>query len=189
MPRKTNYTLTEEQMEAIEEAMAHDERREVVQRATCIRLLHLGYPPEETAEMMAVGYSSIYRWHQRWREHGVEGLADQARSGRPRKADAEYLGELEEALEHEPAEYGYGFAIWTIDRLARHLAARTGVELSGERLRVLMQEQGYVYRRPKHDLKALQDQQARADAMALLDDLKKERSPKISNSSLWTKRP
>lgn len=189
MPRQTEYTLTEDELEKIEQVIERDSRPKVVRRATCIRLLHLGYVPEEVARMMRVGYSTLYKWHQRWRKQGLAGLADQPRSGRPRKADPVYLQALEETLEQEPAAYGYTFAIWTVDRLAAHLANQTGIELSAERLRVLMQEQGYVYRRPKHDLTALQDADARADALALLEELKKEHSTPISSSSLWTKQP
>jgi len=53
-------------------------------------------------------------------------------------------------LEGKRADYGYAFAIWT------------GIGLSAEGLRDLMQERGYVYRRPKHDLSAWQEATALA---------------------------
>ena len=186
---KGKFALSDEQLKAVEWTVTHETRAEVVQRATAISLLHLGYKPAGLARMFVVDETTIYNWHKRWRAEGMEGLANQPRSGRPAKADDHYCHLLEQTLEHTPADYGYDFAIWTVERLAVHLRQETGIELSGERLRVLMSQRGYVYRRPKHDLTALQDAAARAAAMQLLDELKKEPRVAILNSSLWTKRP
>lgn len=183
------FALTDEQLRGVEWVVTHDTRAEVVQRATAIRLLHLGYKPEELATMFVVDETTIYNWHKRWRAEGIEGLANQPRSGRPAKADERYCQLLEATLERTPADYGYEFAIWTVERLAAHLQRQTGIDLSAERLRVLMGERGYVYRRPKHDLTALQDAAARADALQLLDALKKEPPVAILSFSLWTKQP
>ena len=75
------------------------------------------------------------------------------------------------------------------ERLIAHMAGETGIELSVNRFRVVMRKRGYVHRRPKHDLKSLQDPEARATAEAQLAELKKVRLPESSISSLWTKRP
>jgi transposase len=184
---RNKFTLSNEELKELEWVITHDRRAEVVQRATVIRLLHLGHPPNELAGMFLVDWTTIYNWHKRWHKEGIEGLANQPRSGRPPKADAEYCRLLDEAVEQPPSVYGYDFAIWTVERLAQHLDQQTGIGLSSERLRVLMAQRGYVYRRPKHDLTALQDAAARADAMQLLDELKKEPPAAISSCSLWTK--
>jgi transposase len=52
--------------------------------------LHLGYKPEEVAEMQAVSTPTVYSWIKRWRKGGVEELATKPRSGRPAKADEAY---------------------------------------------------------------------------------------------------
>jgi transposase len=189
MATKNKYRLTNEELDTIEDAIAHDKRPEVVKRATAIRLLHLGYPFKEVAQMLVVEQTSVYIWHQHWREKGIAGLANQPRSGRPRKGNAQYCKALEEVLAKEPHEYGYAFTLWTLDRLGQHLEQETGIALSGERLRVLLKELGYVYRRPKHSLEAFQDSQARSDAEALLRDLKNGPHPAILSFSLWTKQP
>ena len=54
MPKPRDYHLSEEEMVVIETAIHHDKRPEVRQRCTAIRLLHLGYKPEQVAEMQAV---------------------------------------------------------------------------------------------------------------------------------------
>ena len=192
MSRRVKFTLTTEQVETIREAMTASPHPEVRQRATAIHLLHLGHPPEAVAEMLAVGISTIWTWHRRWRRDGLTGLVNHARSGRPAKATTAYLQRLDEVLQKDPAELGLSFALWTINRLRLYLAEQTGIRLSYTRFRALLAKQGYVWREPKHDLSALQDKEAQAVAKDVLDWLKK--TPRFIpsrplNSSLWTKRP
>ena len=187
MTKPLNYTLTAEELTTIEKAMSQAKAPEVRQRATAIRLLHQGHAPKRVAEMLAVEQATIYSWHQRWRRGGLQGLANRPKSGRPRQADEQYCRMLEGVLEQEPQTLGYAFTIWTVDRLRAHLEQQTGIGLSASRFRVLLQERGYVYRQPKHDLSALQDPAAREGAKRLLDELKKSHSAPSLNSSLWTK--
>lgn len=192
MSRRVNFHLNETELAEIEQAMNHSPLPEVRQRAIAIRLLHLGHSPETVAEMLAVAPSSVWNWHRRWRRGGIGGLANAAKSGRPAKADGNYLRVLEQALDTEPSALGFAFALWTINRLRHYLAEQTGILLSYTRFRALLAKHNYVYRQPKHDLSALQDQDAQAAAAELLDWLKKTPSnpaTRPSNSSLWTKRP
>jgi len=189
MPKARDYQLTEQELTAVETAIHRDKRPEVRQRCTVIRLLHLGHKPEQIAEMQAVSKPTIYGWHDRWRNGGVEGLANKPKSGRPPKADDEYAAALEEVIEKEPSELGYDFTIWTIDRLRAHLEQKTGIGLSESRFRALLKRKGYRYRRPKYDLSHLQDKDAKEKASEVLEGLKKRSSETISHSSLWTKRP
>lgn len=189
MPKARDYRLNEQQLAAVEQAIRHDKRPEVRQRCTVIRLLHLGYKPAQVAAMQAVSTPTVYGWFNRWRQEGIEGLANRPKSGRPAKADEAYSQALERLLAQEPKELGYDFAIWTVDRLGQHLEQETGLALSEARLRALMKRKGYRYRRPKHDLGHLQDKEAKAQASELLEALKKRPAETILSSSLWTKRP
>ena len=187
MAKARDYHLKEDELAQVEAAIRRDKRPEVRQRCTAIRMLHMGYKAEEVAKMVAVSNPTIYGWWKRWSIGGVEELANKPRSGRPAKADEAYIALVEEAVEQEPSELGYRFTVWTIDRLRAHLAKETGIELSEAAFRALLKKQGYRYRRPKHDLGHLQDPAAKADADALLDELKKRSSETISHFSLWMK--
>ena len=188
MPKRINYHLTEEELKLIERAMAHDPRSEVVRRATAIRLLHQGHKPERVGEMLSASRASVQNWHQRWRENGLEALANRPILGRPPKASQTYREVLEATLETDPHELGYSFSIWTLDRLAAHLELETGIALSVARLSDWLERWGYVYRQPKKDLKHKQDATAREEVQAWLDELKKEPSSKLAVYSIWTKR-
>ena len=189
MPKQLSYTLNDKQLKEIEAAMRDDPRAEVVRRATAIHALHLGHTPEVAAQMVKAGKSTVNTWHRQWRAAGVEGLADQPRSGRPPKANSTYQAALEKALAQSPADYGYTFAVWTLDRLAEHLEQVTNIRLSIGRLQFWLERLGYVYRRPKRDLRHRQDPQARAEMQRWLEEIKKTPLPELSNSSLWTKQP
>ena len=187
MPKQTNYTLNDDELKQIESAMQHDPRTEVVRRATAIHALHLGHKPEVVAQMVRAGKSTVGTWHRQWRAEGVEGLADRPRSGRPAKANQTYQAALEKSLTQSPADYGYTFAVWTLDRLAEHLEHETGIRLSIGRLQVWLERLGYVYRRPKRDLRHRQDPEARAEMRRWLEEIKKTPLPEKSSSSLWMK--
>lgn len=184
---RTVYQLKPKELAEIERAIRQEKRPEVRQRATVIRLLHLGHKPEAVAGQQMVSVPTIYNWHKLWRENGIEGLANRRKTGRPPKATETYCQKLEEMLVKEPSEFGYRFAIWTSDRLRAHLEKETGILLSESRFRALLKKRGYRYRRPKHDLSHLQDKKAKKKAEKLLEEMKKRASEIISNSSLWTK--
>jgi transposase len=188
MPKRLNFQLTEEQVTQVEQAKRKDKRAEVRQRATAVHLLHLGHEPLAVSQMLSVTVQAIYSWYHRFMRGGVEGLANRPKGHRQAKADAAYRQAIEQTLASEPSEFRYDFAIWTVARLRDHLARTTGKHLSISRLREILREQRYVYRRPKHDLTSLQDQDAKAAAQAQLEELKKAQQTTISHFSLWTKR-
>lgn len=188
MPKKLDFQPSKTELSQITEAIHKDKRPEVRYRATAVRMLALGQKPAEVARGLAVQPTTIYSWFHRYRRDGLDGLANQPKGRPKRKADEAYCSALEEAIEHDPAEYGYPFAVWTVERLRDHLEKETGVHMSISRLRVVIRKQGYVYRRPKHDLTSLQDPDAKEQARELLAALKKGHSKMTkSGFSLWTK--
>jgi transposase len=189
MAKAVNYRLSDEEFAALEVALHHDPRPEVRKRGLAIRLLHQGHKAAEVADLQAVSLPTVYGWFHRFKQDGVDGLAIKPRSGRPRIATDAYCQTLDDLLLQEPAALGYEFAIWTADRLRAQLEKQTGITLSARRLRAVLHQQGYRYRRPKHDLGHLQDKDAKAQAAALLEELKKRAQMQAWSSSLWTKPP
>lgn len=187
--RKRDYTLTAEQVEQLEQVIERDKRSEVAQRATAIRLLHLGHSTTEVAAMFLVSGMTVRNWFMRYKADGLEGLGNRAKPGRPSKITPAYWAALEQVLATDPQSLGYLFTVWTRKRLRDHLHQITGIYVSEEQLRVQMERHGYVYRRPKPDLRTLQDAEARREAELRLADLKKKPLLVISSFSLWTKQP
>ena len=109
MGSSLKFHLTEAEVEAVREAINHDPRPEVRQRATAVHLLYLGHKPTEVAKIMAVSLVTIYKWWHRWQDNGLAGLANRAKSGRPAKADAGYIALLEQTLDVSPLDLGFDF--------------------------------------------------------------------------------
>lgn len=189
MPKKINYTLTESELLTIEQAIKSDPDGRVQQRALIIRLLHKGRKPDEVADLLSISVGQVYWWHKRWRQAGLDSLSDKERSGRPPVDDEAYRRKLEEVLETEPHELGYGFNVWDTPRLMAHMAKETGVTMTDRTFRNVLDRMDYVYRRPKHDLTPLQDKAAQERAEETIEALKKKPKKAKSNFSLWTKRP
>jgi transposase len=66
-----------------------------------------------------------------------------------------------ETIEKAPEELGYEFGRWTTARLATYLAGVTGIQLSGEQVRRILQKKKYVYLWAKYSLEDKQDQDKR----------------------------
>ena len=130
-------------------------------------------------------------WHTRWLAEGVAGLVDKPKSGRPPLATEAYVQVLDEALASEPSHYGYTFTIWTLKRLRDHAEKLTGIHLHEVYLSEVLRQHGYVYRRPKHDLRPHQDAEGRRRAAEVIEELKKvQKQTQKTNSlpfSLWTR--
>jgi len=192
MSRRVNFQLTDEQLGEVEQAINSSEHPEVRQRAIAIRMLHLGQTPEAVSQVVLVSANTIWTWHRRYRQSGLQGLADKPRSGRPHKADEGYLVKLEQLLETDPRTLELPFNVWTINRLRLYLAEQTSILLSYTRFRALLTKLEYRWKQPKHDLAHLQDKSAQESAAEILDWLKKT-SPSTGwpkhSFSLWTKRP
>jgi transposase len=99
MPKTLEFTRNNEELEAIAKAIKSDKRPEVRQRAMGLRLLHEGHSPQEVAELSSVSAPTVYNWHHRFRDGGIEGLANRRKPGRPPKADEAYVELLEKVIE------------------------------------------------------------------------------------------
>ena len=190
MPKNIQYELSDTELSQIDQVIKTSKSSRLVKRATGLRMLHLGHNAYEVGRALSVSAPTVYSWFHRWKAEGLKGLENRPKSGRPAIADGAYLQVVEETLTQDPEGLGYDFTLWTIQRLNQHVRCVTGKQLSDERLRLILLRRGWVYRRPKEDLGALQDQEARKWAEEFLEELKKAPSKsRPSSFSLWTKQP
>lgn len=190
MPKTIDFKLSDTELSQIEQIIKTSKSSRLVKRATGIRMLHHGHNAYEVGRVLSVSAQTVYSWFHRWEAEGLQGLEHRPKSGRPAIADAAYLQVVEETLDQDPGELGYDFTLWTIQRLNQHVSLVTSKRISDERLRLILEAHGWVYRRPKEDLGTLQDKEARQWAAEFLEELKKAPSKsRLSSYSLWTKRP
>lgn len=69
-------------------------RKSLAERARIVLLSAEGQSAETIGSKLDVTTRTVYKWRQRYRAHGVEGLSDQPRPGQPRKLAASKTREI-----------------------------------------------------------------------------------------------
>lgn len=144
------------------------------ERLEMVKAADLGRDLAEVAAWSGRTPRTVRRWLGVFARGGTEALSDAPRSGRPARADAAYLGALEEAAEASPRELGLGFDVWTSERLGAYLRERTGVGIAPGWLRALLARRRFRCGRPKHTLGHLRDPEEVAACEAELAEAEKK---------------
>jgi transposase len=106
----------------------------------------------EIAGIVRASEETVRRWLKRYLAEGVEGLRDVPRPGAPRKVTAGYKERLLHAVRRRPRSLGLPFSLWTLRRLADHMAERTGIRVEYETVRLHLKAAGIVLSRPQHTI-------------------------------------
>jgi transposase len=81
------------------------------------------------ARGLGVGDDTVRKWRRRFCEHGLDGLRDRPRPGRPRRFPATVVTEVKALACELPADTGVPLATWSCPDLAAE-AARRGIVAS-----------------------------------------------------------
>lgn len=127
------------------------------------------------AQRLGCGTETVVRVRRLYRKGGVAALRPIKPPGRPGRATPEFIRQMKQAVGVNPLELGYGFSMWSVVRLAEHLAQVTGIRFSDDQLRRLLHRHGFSVQRPKHTMKGKRDEAAYEKAKGELIVLKKKR--------------
>lgn len=145
-PLRARFWSSAEQ-EAIERlARSRTAPARTVERARIVLLSRYGDTAEQIAETLGICQDTVRRWIHRFDRHGVEGLADRPRAGRPPTYSAEEVGTVVEASLTNPEELGLPFACWTLDRLEAYLNEEKGLPIKRSRISELLIAEGLRWR-------------------------------------------
>ncbi|MCA1694855.1 MAG: IS630 family transposase [Actinobacteria bacterium] len=125
MPNRVRtLVLTDQQRAALQHrAHAKGEPGRVVERARVVLLAADGVPGVEIAERVGCSEPTVIRWRSRFAEHGLAGLADEPRSGKPATIEQSVRDEiLSITLTEPPAELG--ITHWSSRLLADRMRRR-----------------------------------------------------------------
>jgi len=97
-------------------------------------LLYLaeGKSRQQTAEEAGVHPVTVTRWVRRFREQGLEGLAQDGPQGRPLKLNPRQLEALNQIARTPPRSLGKHFSRWNRQRLARHFSQQVGFAVGAQ---------------------------------------------------------
>jgi transposase len=85
-------------------------------------------------------------WLKRFNTHGVEGLHDLPRGGRPATYSPEQVAEVIATALTDPKTLGQPFASWTLDRLETYLNEEKGIPIKRSRIDDLLIAEGLRWR-------------------------------------------
>lgn len=127
------------------------------------------------AQRVGCSGETVKRIRKLYRGGGLAALRPIKPPGRPSRATPEFLQAMSQAVQTNPLTLGYGFANWSVVRLAAHLAKTTGIGFSDDQLRRLLHQAEFSVQRPKHTMKGKRDEAAYRKAQGELQSLKKKR--------------
>lgn len=111
-----------------------------------------GLKAEEIAKIVRENHLTVLRWLKRYLAEGIEGLMDAPRSGRSTTVTEDYRQRLRDIVRRRPRSLGLEYSMWTLRRLADHLAEETGIRVSYETVRRALAKEEIVFSRPQHTI-------------------------------------
>lgn len=95
------------------------------ERLTAIQMYDNGLTPDQIADIMNVGRSSVFDWVSKYREGGLAAISTKFSSGRPTVLDDSEMIRLHVMINgKDPRVYSFGVALWT-RALIRDLIKKT----------------------------------------------------------------
>jgi transposase len=170
------WDLEDAEWDALDDLRFSTNDADVFRNATIILMTGVGRSKFDIAEDLGCSPATVDNVRKRYRERGLEGLSRRPPPGRTSRATPEYRAALRDAVQTPPQTLGYGFSVWSANRLAKHLEITTKIPLSDDRLRTILAEEGFSFQRPKHTMKGKRDEAAYVKASGELKVLKKKRS-------------
>jgi putative transposase len=119
----------------------------VVQRAQIVWASAQGETVPVIARQVGLSAFRVRAWLHRFNRHGLAGLADAPRAGRPRRHDETIRGQVIALARTKPHSLGYPFALWTLARLQQVLQERHGLGVTPATIWKWLQAEGLVWKR------------------------------------------
>ena len=171
--------LSDDEWEALDQYRFSAKDAEAFRNATVILMTGSGWSKFDISEQLGCSPATVDNVRKRYREGGLEGLRRRKAPGRVSKATPEYRAALREAVQTLPQLLGYGFSVWSANRLAKHLEKTTKISLGDDSVRAILKEEKFSFQRPKHTMKGKRDEVAYERAKSELLTMKKKRSARM----------
>lgn len=142
-------TLTDEQRDEVEAAMAGERRVRRWKRYRALLLRGDGLSVPAVARTLGCSQASIYAWTAAWRQAGVAGLREGEHRGGPVKLGPAAEARLTDLLASDPQAHGHRATGWTVPLLRTELAAH-GTVVGERTIRRALHRLGYRWTRPRY---------------------------------------
>jgi transposase len=159
----------------------------VAKRLQAVFLNSEGRTTGDLARILKAPRSKVSEWLARYQAHGVEGLLEGYRSGRPaRLREAEHR-RLSDILDSGPVAYGWDTGIWTLPMIAWAIEEEFGILYHPGHVRKLLYDLGFSVQRPRRVLARADHRQQDRLHRYFYPRLKKKPAPRTGRGFLPTK--
>jgi transposase len=124
----------------------------VAKRLQAVVLNSEGRTSGDLARILKAPRSKVSEWLARYQAHGVEGLLEGYRSGRPRRLSEAQHRRVGDILDSGPVAYGLDSGVWTSPMIAWVIEEEFGVVYHAGHVRKLLHELGFSVQRPRRVL-------------------------------------
>jgi transposase len=134
---------------AIQQAIARSDESRYDHRLHGLLLVTGGHSCQQVADVFGEDRRTVQRWVTRCETHGLTGLRDGARSGRPATLNTTQWAVLGRDLRHDPQTFGHAGHLWDGKLLAAQLRLRYKVRLGVRQCQRLFGHMGFRLRTPR----------------------------------------
>lgn len=139
--------LTIEERTTIEKlARSRSDEVRLVERAQIVLALADGVRPSHVAARLRCSRPKVYLWLKRFNAHGLAGLQDDGRSGRPATYTPDEVSVVIATALTKPQDLEQPFASWTLDRLQTYLNEQKGIPMKRSRIDDILVAEGLRWR-------------------------------------------
>jgi transposase len=150
----------------------------VAKRLQAVMLNSEGRTSGELANLLKAPRSRVSEWLANYQAHGVEGLLEGHRSGRPLELTPAQQKQLDDILDSGPVAYGLDTGIWTSPMIAWVIEEEFGIHYHPGHVRKLLHRMGFSVQRPRRVLSRANAYQQDRWQRYTYPSLKKKRSGK-----------
>ena len=168
------WTLTEDQWDELDRLRFSTRDARVFRNATIILMSAAGRSKTGISGTLGCSPATVDNIRAAYRRKAIDGLKPASPPGRTSRATPEYRTAMRAAVDTPPQDLGYGFSVWSVNRLRQHLKEKTGIELSDDQFRRILHQEGYSFQRPKHTMEGKRDEAAHDRAKGELLEFKKK---------------
>jgi transposase len=134
---------------AIQQEIARSDESRYDHRLHGLLLVTGGQSCQQVAELFGEDRRTVQRWVKRFESHGLEGVREGERSGRPATLDAKQWAALGRDLRRDPGAFGLVGHLWDGKLLSEHLRQRYGVALGVRQCQRIFGQMGFRLRKPR----------------------------------------
>jgi transposase len=139
--------LTDQERTTIEQ-LAHSRTApaRLVERARIIWYASQEWRVPAIAQRLGLNERTVRMWFKRFETHGLAGLNDNPRSGRPVTYTGDVVAVVIATALSDPQKLGLPFASWTLDRLERYLNEERAIPIKRSRIDDILLAEGLRWR-------------------------------------------